>query len=121
MGKRYGQLGIEERTIIQTQLEMGIKPAAIALGLNRSASTLSRELSRNGSVRPKEGRGLARPPVAGCYRAQAAHQRAGACTLTPRVERQLTGASTTSSARGSICVRLGAGSIPLRASAAYNV
>jgi len=29
MGKRYGQLGIEERTMIQTQLEMGIKPAAI--------------------------------------------------------------------------------------------
>ena len=38
MGKRYGQLGIEDRTIIQVQLEMGIKPAAIALGLNRSAS-----------------------------------------------------------------------------------
>jgi len=52
MGKRYGQLGIEERTMIQTQLEMGIKPAAMALGLNRSASTLSRELRRNGWVRP---------------------------------------------------------------------
>ena len=50
MGKRYGQLSIEERTMIQTQLEMGIKPAAIALGLNRSASTLSRELRRNHHV-----------------------------------------------------------------------
>jgi len=89
MGKRYGQLGIEERTMIQTQLEMGIKPAAIALGLNRSASTLSRELRRNGWVRPKEGRGPGRPPVAGGYRAQAAHQRARACTLTPHVERRL--------------------------------
>ena len=36
--------------MIQTQLEMGLKSAAIALGLNRSASTLSRELSPNGWV-----------------------------------------------------------------------
>ena len=36
MGKRYGQLGIEERTMIQTQLERGIKPAAI---LNRNEPT----------------------------------------------------------------------------------
>ena len=34
MGKIYEQLSIEERTMIQTQLEMGIKPAAIAAGLN---------------------------------------------------------------------------------------
>ena len=40
MGKIYRQLSIEERTMIQTQLEMGIRPAAIAMGLNRSASTL---------------------------------------------------------------------------------
>ena len=52
MGKIYKQLSIEERTMIQTQLEMGIKPAAIALGLNRSASTLSRELRRNRWTRP---------------------------------------------------------------------
>jgi len=39
-GKSYCQLSIEERTMIQTQLEMGVKPAVIALGLNRSASTL---------------------------------------------------------------------------------
>ena len=37
MGKDYSQLSILERTMIQTQLEMGLKPAAIALGLNRSA------------------------------------------------------------------------------------
>ena len=51
MGKYYRQLSIDERTMIQTQLQMGIKPAVIAEGLNRSASTLSRELSRNGWVR----------------------------------------------------------------------
>ena len=47
MGKIYSQLSIEERTMIQTQLEIGNKPAAIALMLNRSASTISRELRRN--------------------------------------------------------------------------
>ena len=89
MGKIYQQLSIEERTMIQTQLEMGIKPAAIATGLNRSASTLSRELRRNGWVRPKAHRGPGRPPLAGGYRAGAAHQRAQACTVTPRVARRL--------------------------------
>jgi IS30 family transposase len=89
MGKIYQQLSIEERTMIQTQLAMGIKPAAIAVGLNRSASTLSRELRRNGWVRLRAPRGPGRPSVAGGYRAEAAHQRAQACTITPRVARRL--------------------------------
>ncbi len=89
MGKIYEQLSIEERTMIQTQLAMGIKPAAIAKALNRSASTLSRELRRNGWARPQTPRGPGRPPVAGGYRAEAAHKRAQACTATPRVERRL--------------------------------
>ena len=89
MGKIYQQLSIEERTMIQTQLEMGIKPAAIALGLNRSASTLSRELHRNGWVRSKARRPPGRPPVAGGYRAQAAHKRAHACTVRARVAPRL--------------------------------
>jgi len=89
MGKTYQQLSIEERTMIQTQLEMGIRPAAIAVGLNRSASTLSRELRRNGWVRPPAHRRPGRPVVAGGYRAGVAHQRAQACTVTPRVERRL--------------------------------
>ena len=76
MGKTYRQLSLEERTMIQTQLEMGLKPAAMAMGLNRSASTLSRELRRNGWVCPPARRGPGRPPVAGGYRAGAAHQRA---------------------------------------------
>ena len=48
MGNNYTPLSLEERTMIHTELEMGIKPVAIAMGLNRSASTLSRELRRNG-------------------------------------------------------------------------
>lgn len=70
MVKIYKQLSIEERTMIQTQLEMGIKPAAIARGLNRSASTLSRELRRNGWRAPETPRGPGRPPRAGGYRAE---------------------------------------------------
>jgi hypothetical protein len=47
MGKIYEQLSIEERTMIQTQLEMGIRPAAIAIGLNRSASVQTRHEAKN--------------------------------------------------------------------------
>jgi len=89
MGRIYKQLSIEERTMIQTQLEMGIKPAAIAAGLNRAASTLSRELRRNSWSRPKADRGPGCPKAAGGYRAQTAQQRARVCTITPRVERRL--------------------------------
>ena len=89
MGRIYRQLSIEERTMIQTQLEMGMKPAAIAARLNRSASTLVRELRRNGWTRPKSCRGPGRPAVAGGYRAEAAHKRAQVCTRTPRTERRL--------------------------------
>ena len=78
MGKNYKQLSIEERTMIQTQLEMGIKPAVIAAGLNRSASTLSRELRRNGWVRAK-GRSPGRPRLAGGYGAAVAQERATVC------------------------------------------
>ncbi len=53
MMKKYKHLSIEERTMIQMQLSMGLKPGEIASELGRSASTLSRELSRHGWVRPK--------------------------------------------------------------------
>ena len=89
MGKNYKQLSIEERVMIQMQLSQGAKPGEIALALNRSASTISRELHRNGWTRPATRRGPGRPPVAGGYRADAAHQRAQSCTAKPRVERRL--------------------------------
>jgi len=85
----YTQLSLQERAMIHTQLEMGLKPAAIAVGLHRSASTLSRELRRNGWTRPKACRGPGRPPMAGGYRADAAQTRAHDCTVTPRVARRL--------------------------------
>ncbi len=89
MGNIYTQLSLQERTMIHTQLEMGLTPAAIARGLNRSASTLSRELRRNGWTRPTPHRSPGRPPIAGGYRAAAAQTRAHACTVTPRVVRRL--------------------------------
>ena len=89
MGKIYTQLSLQERTMIHMQLERGLTPAAIALGLNRSASTRSRELRRNGWTRPTTRRGPGRPPLAGSYRAMAAHTRAQACTVTPHVVRRL--------------------------------
>jgi IS30 family transposase len=89
MGKIYEQLSIEERTKIQMQLEDGVTPAAIALGLNRSPSTISRELRRNNWLRPKTRRGPGRPPVAGGYRSEVAHKRARACTVIPRIQRRL--------------------------------
>ena len=75
MGKNYCKLSIEERTLIQAQMEMGVKPAAIALGLNRSASTLLRELNRNGWVGAKARCGPGRRAIAGGYRAVAAQER----------------------------------------------
>ena len=89
MGNIYTQLSFQERTMIHTQLERGLTPAAIALGLNRSASTLSRELRRNGWTRPTTRRGPGRPPLADGDRAAAAPTRAQACTVTPRVVRRL--------------------------------
>jgi IS30 family transposase len=89
MGNIYTQLSLQEWTMIHMQLERGLTPAAIALGLNRSASTLSRELRRNGWTRPTTRRGPGRPPLAGGYRAMAAHTRAQACTVTPHVVRRL--------------------------------
>ncbi|HEX5339069.1 MAG TPA: IS30 family transposase [Gallionella sp.] len=89
MGKKYNQLNLEERTLIQTQLSMGIKPGRIAQELGRSASTLSRELKRHGWVRPQAHRPRGRPMVAGGYRADAAHRRAHSASIKPRVERRL--------------------------------
>ena len=89
MGKIYDHLSIEERALIQTQRGMGIKPGAIARGMNRSASTITRELARNGWVHPKVPRSRGRPLAAGGYRADGAHHRACACAAKPQVERRL--------------------------------
>jgi len=69
MGKIYDQLGIEEWVVIQMRLEMGVKPGMITVGLGRPASTIWRELRRNGWVRPKTHPDPEHSLMAGGYRA----------------------------------------------------
>ena len=66
-----------------------MKPAEIAQGLKRSASTLSRELRRNDWVRPKTQPSPGQPLQSGSYRAAAAHPRAHACRIKLRIEKHL--------------------------------
>ena len=49
MGKNYEHLSVEERALIQSKLKLGCKLRAIARSLQRSPSTISRELKRCGS------------------------------------------------------------------------
>lgn len=89
MEKKYKQLNLEERTMIQTQLSLGFKPSRIAQELGRSASTVSRELKRNGWVRVQQPRCPGRPRLAGGYRAEAGQRRARAYSIKPRTLRRL--------------------------------
>jgi IS30 family transposase len=75
--------------MIQAKLELGFKPRAIARGLNRAASTIKRELDRNGWQALAQPRRLGRPPIAGGYRLQNAQARASALASKPRVMRKL--------------------------------
>jgi IS30 family transposase len=65
MGKIYQHLFLEERSLIQTQLSMGFSPAAIAAGLKRARSTVTREMYRNGWRPAVQRAHLGRPPIAG--------------------------------------------------------
>ena len=89
MKKVYKQLSMEERTMIQTQLEIGFKPAAIAAGLNRSPSTILRELGRNGWLSGKNRGRPGRPRIIPGYRALEAQRRARRWASKARTERKL--------------------------------
>ena len=89
MKRSYSHLGFEERVVIEILLDIGLSPAEIAARLERSPSTVTRELHRNGWKRPSSKRGPGRPAVAGGYRAELAHNRAQTCATTPRVQRRL--------------------------------
>ena len=89
MGKPYKQLSFEERALLQTQLVLRWSPAAIAAGLQRARSTVTREMARNGWVPEPEVVLRGRPRLAGGYRAEAAHQRATTLSAKPRVVRRL--------------------------------
>jgi len=89
MSKHYHHLTLAERTLIQTQLQQGFKPAAIAASLNRTRSSICRELARNGWKSPCALRLVGRPPVAGGYSCSRAHWRAQDLAIKPRVKRKL--------------------------------
>jgi len=91
MGERYTQLSLSERIFLQSQLELGFRPAAIAAGLKRRASTISRELRRNGFRPPKRSPAKAerRGPKPSGYKAELAQLRATTKARLPRVERRL--------------------------------
>lgn len=87
MKKVYTQLSMEERAMIQTQLEIGFNPSAIAAGLKRSPSTIMRELWRNGWVGGKNRSRPGRPRHG--YRAVQAHKRARHSISKARTPRKL--------------------------------
>jgi IS30 family transposase len=89
MGKRYGQLSMEERCLIQAQLSMCWSPAAIAAGHQRARSTITREMARNHWKPFRQGTTRGRPPVAGGYDAARAHRRARRLHRKPRLARRL--------------------------------
>ena len=86
MGKIYSQLSIDANAVPDAAGDGG-QAGSDCLGVDRSASTLSRELSRNGWVRAKAGPGRSR--IAGGSQAVAAQERAHSCTTTPHVVRCL--------------------------------
>ena len=90
MGTNYKHLSMEERTMIQMGLEQGCTLRAIALSVQRSPSTISRELKRNGWANPAaEPQRRGRPRIAGGYRATVAQTRATALAATPRCTSRL--------------------------------
>ena len=89
MAKTYVHLGTGERALIETQLKLGWRPGAIAVGLNRARSTITREIRRNGWCSPAELAARGSRRSAGGYRCVLAERRAGVLARKPRVEAKL--------------------------------
>lgn len=87
MPKTYCHLSLEERCLLETQLGLGMRPAAIAANLQRARSTVSREMRRNGWRPVKERRNPAQ--ASGQYRAGPAQRRAVRMARKARVARRL--------------------------------
>lgn len=76
MGARYSQLSAEERGAIMVMKAEGSSMRRIAARLERSPSTISRELRRNGYRSPTQRNRLGRPLICGGYDAARAGRRA---------------------------------------------
>ncbi len=85
MPKKYKHITLDGRTLIQTQLQQGFKPAEIAASLGHPRSCVTRELARNGWEAPSAARFVGRPTVAGGYSSSRANQRARKLSVMPRV------------------------------------
>lgn len=86
MAGLYCHLTLADRILIEAQRTLGMRPAAIASGLSRARSTITREILRNGSA------GLHRATplrVAGEYRSIPADRKAARLAAKPRVRRKL--------------------------------
>ena len=89
MPKKYKHITLDDRTLIQTQLQQGFKPAAIAASTGRHCSCVTRELARNGWKSPSAARSVGRQAIAGGYASSRANLRARKLSVMPRVERKL--------------------------------
>lgn len=89
MGRSYEHLGAEERGAIFAMKLEGRSTREIARALQRSPSTISRELRRNGWRPEHERTAMGRPTIAGGYNAVRAGQRASRLRRKPRRERKL--------------------------------
>jgi IS30 family transposase len=89
MAKSYRQLSLAERVVIQTQLQLGLRPAAIAAGLNRARSSITREMARNGWKPSGRSSPQSRRWGNGGYLARTADLRAVGLHRKPRVLRKL--------------------------------
>ena len=75
MKKQYKHLTLDDRTLIQTQLQQGFKPAQIADSLNRPRSCISRELARNVWKAPPIVRSVGQRDRSGLQRLRSADPR----------------------------------------------
>lgn len=89
MGKKYKHITLSDRTLIQTQLQQGFSPAAIAESLGRHRSSITRELARNGWKPTPAVRSVGRPTLAGGYSSSQAHKRSESLAKVARVKRKL--------------------------------
>jgi IS30 family transposase len=87
MASTYKHLDLQERAVIETQLGFGMRPSAIAAGLMRSRSTITREIKRNGWRAASLPRG--KPLISGGYRAVHADRRARMLAVKARIPRRL--------------------------------
>lgn len=89
MGKHYEQLCAEERGTIMALHHRGSSIRAVARVLRRSASTIWRELRRNGGQDPARGPAIGRPRLLPGYDAVVAGRRALRLRRKPRRRRKL--------------------------------